>query len=161
MRLSCLTRAITRLVYAALILLAAGMIGGGVMMVLLIAAELVLLPFTITSGFSGFGASALVGFAAFPFWLIGAFVVGPPLWAVLHFARLTGRRSAVIAGLLTGSLSIPAVLWLLGGGGAPTISPGQAAVVALLSAIGGIAGAVAGEAVRRLAYSPGEIAHAR
>jgi hypothetical protein len=136
MRLSCLTRVITRLVYAALILLAAGMIGGGVMMVVLIAAEVILAPFTLANGFNGFGASALVGFVAFPFWLVGAFVVGPPLWAVLHFARLTGRRSAAIAGVLTGSLSVPTVLWMLDGGGVPTISLDSAAGVGLLSAAG-------------------------
>lgn len=161
MRLSCLTRAITRLVYAALILLAAGMIGGGVMMVLLIAAELVLLPFSLASGLSSFGGSVLVGFVAFPFWLIGAYVVGSPLWAALHLARLTDRRSAMIAGALAGGLSLPMVLWMLSGGGAPTLSLGSAASVTLLSGIAGVGGAVAGEAVRRLAYSPGEIAHVR
>ena len=161
MRLSCLTRAVTRLVYAALILLAAGMIGGGVMMVVLIAAEVILAPFTLAGGFNGFGASALVGFVAFPFWLVGAYVVGPPLWAALHFARRTDRRSAIVAGALAGGLSVPAVLWLLAGGGLSTISLASAAGVALLSAVAGISGAVVGEAIHRMAYRSGDFAHAR
>lgn len=161
MRLSCFIRAFARLAYAALILLAAGMIGGGVMMVLLIAAELVLIPFSISSGFNGFGASVLVGFVAFPFWLIGAYAVGPPLWTALHCARLTGRRSAFTAGALAGGLSAPAVLWMLGGGGVATISLGATAGVALLSAVAGISGAVAGEAIHRMAYRSGDVAHAR
>lgn len=161
MRLSCLVRAFARLAYLALILLAAGMIGGGVMMALLIAAELVLLPFTLSSGSSGFGASLLVGFVAFPFWLVGAYVVGPPLWAALHFARRTDRRSAIVAGALAGGLSVPAVLWLFAGGGLPTISLGSAAGVALLSAVAGISGAVVGEAIHRMAYRSGDFAHAR
>ena len=155
MRLSCVTRVVTRLVYAALVLLAAGMIGGGVMMVLLIVAELVLALFAVSSGFSGFGASVLVGFVAFPFWLLGAFVVGPPLWAALHLARLTDRRTALIAGALAGSLSVPTALWMLEGGGPPTISLGAAGGVGLLSAIAGASGAMAGEAIHRLAYRSG------
>ena len=159
MHISCLSRALVRLVYAALILLAAGMIGGGAMLLLLLLADLVMAAFTAGSGL--FGASILVGMVAFPFWLVGAFVVGPPLWAALHAARLTGRRTALIAGALAGSLAVPLVLWMLSGGGAPSLSPGSVGGVGLLSAVAGASGALAGEVIHHLAYRSGSVADAR
>lgn len=158
MRLSCLARAAVRLVYAGLILLAAGMIAGGVMLAMLVVVDLVMVLIEAPMQFRG---GFLVGMVAFPFWLIGAFVVGPPLWAALHLARLRGRRTAVIAGALAGGAGVPVVLWLLNGGGAPTLGPETTVSVAVLSAIAAISGAVAGEALHRLAYRSGEAGDAR
>lgn len=158
MRFSCLARAVVRLTYAALILLAAGVIAGGVMLAMLVVVDLVMVLVDAPMQFRG---GFLVGIVAFPFWLIGSFAVGPPLWAALHFSRLRGRRTAVTAGALAGGAGLPIILWLMDGGGAPTLSPTTAASVAVLSAIAGISGAVAGEAIHRLAYRSGEIAHAR
>ena len=158
MRLSCLSRAFRRLGYAALILLAAGMIAGGVMLVLLIVVDLFMAVAAAPMQFRG---GFLVGIVAFPVWLIGTIVVGSPLWAALHLARLRGRRTAVIAGALAGCVGLPVVLWLLNGGGAPTLSPDTTVSVAVLSAIAGISGAVAGEAIHRLAYRSGEAGDAR
>ena len=159
MRLSCLVRALVRLIYAALILLAAGMVGGGAMLVLLIVVDaFVVVSAAFNADFGTFGAGILVGLVAFPFWLVGAFVVGPPLWAALHLARLQGRRTALIAGALAGAVAAPLVLWMLNGGGAPSLSPESFAGVAMLSAVAGISGAVAGETIHRMAYRPGEAA---
>ncbi len=162
MRLSCLRRVLVRLIYAALILLAAGMVGGGAMLVLLIVVDaFVAVGAAFNADFGTFGAGLLVGVVAFPFWLIGAFVVGPPLWAALHLARLRGRRTALIAGALAGAVAVPLALWMLNGCGAPLLSPESFAGVAMLSAIAGISGAGAGEAIRRMAYRSGEAGDAR
>lgn len=151
MRLSCLFRAVVRLVYAALILLAAGMIAGGLMLAMLTVVDVFM---AIVDAPMQFRGGVLVGIVAFPFWLIGALVVGPPLWAALHFSRLRDRRTAVIAGALAGSAGVAALLWL-------TLSPDAPASVAVLCAIGGVSGAVAGEAIHRMAYRSGDVAHAR
>ena len=151
MRLSCLTRALTGLVHAALILLAAGLIAGGVMVVLLGVIDVIM---ALAGAPMAYRGGWLVGIVAFPFWLIGAFVVGPPLWAVLHLSGLRDRTTAVVTGVFAGGVAVPVVLWL-------TLNPDAATSVAALSAVGGISGAVAGEAIHRLAYRSGETAHAR
>ena len=151
MHLSCFTRALARFVGAALILLAAGGIAGGVMLVLLGVGELLMVLVDAPSQFRG---GFLVGAVAFPFWLMGAFVVGPPLWAALHFSGLRDRRTAVIAGALAGSGGVAVVLWVM-------LSPDALASVAVLSAVAGISGAVAGEAIHQLAYRSGDFAHVR
>ena len=151
MRLSCLTRALARLVGVAFILLAAGGIAGGVMLVLLGVGDLLMVLVNAPSQFRG---GLLIGAVAFPFWLIGAFVVGPPLWAALHFSGLRDRRTAVIAGALAGSGGVAVVLWVM-------LNPGALASVAVLAAVAGISGAVAGQAIHHMAYRPGGIAHAR
>ena len=151
MRFSCFTQAIARLVCAAFILLAAGGIAGGVMVVLLGVGDLLMALVDAPNQFRG---GFLVGAVAFPFWLIGAFVVGSPLWAALHFSGLRDRRTAVIAGALTGSVGLAVVLWVM-------LSPDALASVAVLSAVAGISGAVAGEAIHRMAYRSGNFAHAR
>ena len=151
MRLSCFVLALVRLVCAAFILLAAGMIAGGVMLVLLGVVDVIMVLLNAPNQFRG---GFLIGAIAFPFWLIGAFVVGPPLWAALHFSGLRDRRTAVVTGALAGSVGVPVVLWL-------TLSPDALASVAALSAIAGISGAAAGEAIYRMAYRSGGFAHAR
>ena len=150
MRPSRLARAIARLFYAALILLGAGMIAGGVMLAMLVVVDLVMVLINAPNQFRG---GFLVGMVAFPFWLIGAVVVGPPLWAALHFSRLRDRRTAVIAGALAGGVGLLVVLWL-------TLSPDAPASVVALCVIAGISGGVAGEAIHRMAYRSGEAAHA-
>jgi hypothetical protein len=157
MSISCLSRAAVRLVYAALILLAAGLVAGGVMLVLLIVGDVTMALAQAPNAFRG---GWLVGIIAFPFWLLGAFVVGPPLWAALHIARLRGRRTAHAVGALTGGVAVPVVLWLMNGGGSPTLSPDSVGGLAMLSAVAGISGAVAGEALHRLTYRSGEVADA-
>ena len=152
-------RAVLRLLYALLILLAAGLTGWGVMIVLLITGD-VIMAFA-SAGSSGVGIGFVVGMVAFPFWVVGAFVVGPPLWAALHFARLTSRRSAWIGGGAAGGLSVPLALWLMSGGGVPLLNSEGGTVVAILSAIAAASGAVSGEAIHRLAYRSGEAADAR
>lgn len=151
MRISCLARALVRLVCAAVILLTAGMIAGGVMLVLLGVGDLFMLLVNAPNQFRG---GFLIGAIAFPFWLIGAFVVGPPLWAALHLSRLRDRRTAVITGALAGSAGVPVVLWL-------TLNPDAPTSIAVLSAVAGISGAVAGEAIHRMAYRSGDFAHVR
>lgn len=151
-------RAVLRLLYALLILLAAGLTGGGVMIVLLITGD-VIMAFA-SAGSSGVGIGFVVGMVAFPFWVVGAFVVGPPLWAALHFARLTSRRSAWIGGGAAGGLSVPVALWFMSGG-VPLLNPEGGVVVAILSAVAAASGAVSGEAIHRLAYRSAEAADAR
>jgi len=151
MRLSCLFRAVVRLVCAAFILLAAGMIAGGVMLAMLVVVDLIMVLVDAPMQFRG---GYLFGMIAFPFWLIGALVVGPPLWAALHFSRLRDRRTAVIAGALAGGAGLLVVLWL-------TLRPDAPASVAALCVIAAISGAVAGEAIHRMAYRSGDFAHVR
>ncbi len=151
MRLSCLFHAGVRLVRAALILLTSGIVAGGVMLAILFVIDLIMMLVGAPMQFRG---GVLVGMVAFPFWLIGACVVGPPLWAALHFSHVRDRRTAVVAGAVAGSIGVLVGLWL-------TLSPDALASVAVLSAVGGISGAVAGEAIHRMAYRSGDIAHAR
>lgn len=157
MRFSCLGRAIVRFLSAALILFSAGLAAGGVMLLLLIVVDVIMALVSAPNVYQG---GFLVGIIAIPFWLVGAFVVGPPLWAALHFAGLQGRRTAHVAGTLTGSIAVPAILWVMIGGG-PNLSLDSLVGLIVLSAVGGFSGAVAGEAIHHLAYRPGETEHAR
>lgn len=151
MRVSSVALAFVRLVCAAFILLAAGMIAGGVMLLLLGVGDLLMVLANAPGQFRG---GFLIGAVAFPFWLIGAFVVGPPLWAALHFSGLRDRRTAIVTGAIAGGVGAPVVLWL-------TLNPDAPASVAVLSAVAGISGAVAGEAIYRMAYHSGDFAHVR
>ena len=158
MRISCLSRVVVRLFYAVLILLAAGMIAGGVMIVLLSIADVIMALAAAPMAYRG---GWLVGLVAFPFWLVGAFVVGPPLWAALHIARLRSLRTAIVAGALTGSIAVPVVLWMMDGGSSPGLDANSIASFIVLSPLAGISGAVAGAAVHHLAYGSGKAADAR
>lgn len=134
------------------------MAAGGVMLLLLIVIDVISAMAAAPNAFRG---GSLVGIAAVPFWLAGAVVVGPPLWAALHFARLRGRRTAIVVGALAGSIATPTVLWMMSGGGAPSLSADSLVGLIVLSAVAGVSGAVAGETIHSLAYRSGEIAHAR
>lgn len=157
MRVSCLSRAVRHGIYAAVILLAAGLVAGGVMLVLLTIGDVLM---ALAGASNRFRGGVLTGMIAFPFWLAGAFVVGPPLWAALHASGLRQRRTAVIAGALTGTVAVPVVLWVMNGGGSSSLGPDLGAL-AVLSAVAGISGAVAGETIHRLAYRSGEAIDAR
>ena len=155
---SCFARTIIRLACAGLILLAAGAAAGGVMALLLIVIDVILAMAAAPNAFRG---GSLVGIVAVPFWFAGAVVVGPPLWAALHFARLRGRRTAIVAGALAGGVATPTVLWMTSGGGAPSLNADSLVGLIVLSAVAGVSGAVAGETIHSLAYRSGETADAR
>lgn len=153
-----MVRSAVRSLYAALILLAAGISGSAVMFALLGVLDVISAIIGVPSQFRG---GALVGIVAIPFWLAGALVVGPPLWGFLHAIRLRDRRTALTAGAVAAGLGVPLSFWILGGGGVPSISAATAGSIALLSGVAAISGVAAGETIHSLAYRSGEAVDAR
>ena len=92
MRLSSFIRALVRLVCAALILLAAGMIAGGVMLAMLVVVDLVMVLVNAPMQFRG---GFLVGMVAFPFWLIGAFAIATGVVLIALGLRLRSLMQAM------------------------------------------------------------------
>jgi len=149
MRLLSTIHAVFRLSRAALILLAAGVTGGGVMLCLLVLGGWVL---TLTGASNQALGGFLLGVVAFPFWLVGAAMAGPPLWAMLHLVGLRGRRTAVTAGSLAAGSAAPVALWAVSHDSVSVLEPNLAAGLAVISVVAATSGAVAGLVVHNLAY---------
>ena len=122
-------------VFGLLTLVLAGLMGGMVFLVLMLL---------------GGGLGLIVGVAAIPFWLTGAVVVGGPSWILLRALGRHDRRTARIGGALTASPAATLVFWTIFAGARPP-TPGEAPGLTLLALAAAVAGAVAGEAVWKLA----------
>jgi hypothetical protein len=141
-----------------LALFAAGLTGGGVMMATFGIIDVIWAMCVPDSSGLGGGFVAIV---AFPFWLLGAFVVGPPLWVVAHFAGLRSRRAAIAVGVVTAPLAVLLVLGALEGEWRWPPDLRAAANLAGLAAVAAFSGGFAGAALHHVAYRTGEGSDAR
>lgn len=129
----------------AIALFVAGLVGCG-------AAMAVLAVVGLFGGMPGLLFGALVGVATLPFWIGGLFVVGGPVWAVLHRMGYRDRRSAVIAGAVVAGFATPLILWGMASGGRFTVDMDGAVYVLGSMLPGTVGGAAAGYTAWRLGY---------
>ncbi|HEY0926442.1 hypothetical protein [Brevundimonas sp.] len=95
---------------------------------------------------------ALIGVATLPFWVGGLFIVGGPVWAVLHRMGYRDRRSAIIAGAVVAGVATPLILWGVFSDGRFTVDMGSALHVLASALPGAVGGAAAGYTAWRMGY---------
>jgi hypothetical protein len=138
-------RLLARAALGAIALLVAGLVGCG-------ATVGALAVVGLFGGVSGVLFGALIGTATLPFWVGGLFVVGGPVWAVLHRMGYRDRRSAIIAGAVVAGAATPLILWGLFSDGRFTVDMSGASYVLISMLPGALGGAAAGYAAWRMGY---------
>jgi len=129
-------------------LLSAGFAGWG-------AATLALAAFGAIAGLSGIVMGLLIGLMILPFWVGGLFVLGGPLWAVLHWKGRRDRRTAVIAGALCAAVVAPLMIWAMFTDLRFTLGLAGAGSLLLTAIPAGIGGGTAGLAAWHVGYAEG------
>lgn len=95
----------------------------------------------------------VIGIVAAPFWLVGAIVVGAPLWAALLAMGCATRFSARISGAGAAALGAPAALWsFITASPAVPPDPRSFGLLAAVGVASAISGAVAGNVAWSLGY---------
>lgn len=138
-------RLLARAGLGAIALLVAGLVGCGAAMAMLGVVGLF-------GGASGVLFGVLIGLATLPFWIGGLFIVGGPVWAVLHRMGYRDRRTAVTAGALVAGIATPLILWGMFSDGRFTVDVSGASFVLISMLLGSVGGAAAGYAVWRMGY---------
>lgn len=137
MTVDCLSRALRHGLVGLMSLMAAGAAGAGIMFL-----------FSCLGGPIGM----VIGIMAAPYWLVGAIVVGAPLWATLHAAGRSTRFAARVSGACAAGLGAPLVLWSFIA--ASPSDPPDPQTFGLLAAVG-VAAAISGVGAGDVAWSLG------
>ncbi|MDQ8028743.1 MAG: hypothetical protein REJ23_08440 [Brevundimonas sp.] len=144
-------RFLARAGLGAISLFAAGLVGCG-------AAIGALAVVGLTGGVPGALFGALIGVVTLPFWIGGLFVVGGPVWVVLHRAGYRDCRSAIIAGAVVAGVATPLILWGMASSGHFTVDAAGALYVIVSSLPGAVGGAAAGYTAWRVGYDEARVA---
>lgn len=132
---------------AALGLFAAAFAGGFALSTLLVLTAF--LP-----GPNGGTGALLIAMLALPIWFVATLLVGGPVWAVFHSSGQRDRRTAVTAGSGLAAVAVPLFIWVMILAASPQGSnPSAAIVLIVLALMGGMSGAIAGNALWLVAYS--------
>lgn len=108
------------------------------------------------AGLGGLGLGLMIGMATLPFWVGGLFLVGGPVWAVLHRARRRDRLTAIVVGGGVAAVATPFTLWAFATDMSFTVDPNAAGVVLLSGLPAAVGGAAAGFTAWRLGYDEGQ-----
>lgn len=144
-------RFLARTALGAIALLVAGLVGCGVTVGALAVVGLF-------GGVAGVLFGALIGTATLPFWIGGLFIVGGPVWAILHHAGYRDRRSAIVAGAVVAGVATPLILWGMASSGRFTVDATGALYVVISILPGAIGGAAAGYSAWRMGYDEARVA---
>jgi hypothetical protein len=121
------------------------------------AASVLLGAVGLFAGLGGLGLGLMIGMATLPFWVGGLFLVGGPVWAVLHWARRRDRLTAVVVGGGVAAVATPFTLWAFATGLSFTVDPNAVGIVLLSALPAAVGGAAAGFTAWRLAYDDGQV----
>lgn len=136
---------LARIGVSVIALLVAAITGCGVASVALAVIGLLL-------GLGGFGLGILIGLMTLPFWIGGLFLIGGPLWAVLHRAGRRDRVIALVAGGIAAAIFAPLILWALATDLRFYVDRDSVGLILLAGLPAAAGGAMAGFTVWRVGY---------